>query len=112
MPVDQMSERMVYVRPCSRSGCSWKDRQHVPVSTLDGQQTYSHVETRAGERPCVRLHELARHAEIAEFDDAFACQEHVGWLDISVDGLLRVEVGQPLQDLHIRRAISGIISIK
>ena len=63
-------------------------------------ETYRHVETGAGESARVGVDELARNAKVAEFDHAFARQEHVRRLDVPVYCLLGVQVRQTRQDLH------------
>ena len=68
---------------------------------MDGSRsTHRHVQARAGEGSRIGVDQLARHAKVAEFHDALSCKENVRGLDIAVDSLARVQVGQALQDLQ------------
>ena len=57
-----------------------------------------HVVGRADEGVCVAFRsELAAHAEVAQLDLAVAAQEDVAGLDVAVDDLLAVQVGEAVQ---------------
>lgn len=65
------------------------DGVRLPRNALGG-----HVVAGTDESAGVALGaELARHAEIAEFDVAVAAEEDVAGLDVAVDDLFGVEVG-------------------
>ena len=64
------------------------------------QDTNRHVQARPGEGSSNGVDQLARHAKVTEFHDALPCKENVRGLDIAVDRLARVQVGQALQDLQ------------
>ena len=83
IPVDQMSERMVYVKPDNLSGCAGRRISQMGLSN-DEEWAYSHVKTSASERARVRVDELSRDTKIAKLDVTPGVDQDIGRLDVAM----------------------------
>lgn len=59
---------------------------------MKGKATDGHIKAGSSECAGVGIDQLSGDAKVAKFDDAFAGEQHVGWLDVTMNGLLCVEV--------------------